>query len=45
MIDNNPTELTNQIFGDVIHPYVIDDYKRFINTPINKNMKKRRPFY
>ena len=40
VIDNNPTDLAYQIFGGVTNPSVINDYKRFINTPINKNIKK-----
>jgi hypothetical protein len=40
VIDNNPSDLTYQIFGGVTHENVITDYENFINTPINKNMKK-----
>ena len=40
IIDNNPTDLLDHIFGHITHPVVIDDARRFINTPINKNIKK-----
>ena len=40
VIDNNPSDLIFQIFGGVTHPNVINDYKKFIQTPINKNIKK-----
>jgi hypothetical protein len=40
VIDNNPPDLSFQIFGGFSHPGVVNDYTRFINTPINKNMKK-----
>jgi hypothetical protein len=40
VIDNNPHDLSYQIFGGITNPIVVNDYIRFINTPINKNMKK-----
>lgn len=40
VIDNNPPELTNFIFGDIYHPGVINDSKKFINRNINKNISK-----
>jgi len=40
VIDNNPTELTNSIFGDIYHPAVIEDSTKFINKNINKKINK-----
>ena len=40
IIDNNPSGLTNFIFGDIYHQQVINDSKKFINKNINKNIKK-----
>jgi hypothetical protein len=37
---DNPDNLTNLIFGDIYHPGVINDFKKFINKPINKNINK-----
>ncbi|AYV75433.1 MAG: hypothetical protein Terrestrivirus1_307 [Terrestrivirus sp.] len=35
VIDNNPTDLTNMIFGDIYHPGVINDSNLFINNISN----------
>jgi hypothetical protein len=40
VIDNNPNELTNYIFGGIYHPQVINDSTNFINKNINKNINK-----
>ena len=40
VIDNNPNELINFIFGDIYHPSVINDSTNFINKNINKNINK-----
>ena len=41
VIDNNPSELTNYIFGDIYEPrLVIADSIKFINKKINKNINK-----
>jgi hypothetical protein len=40
VLDNNPTDLAYQIFGGVTNSFVIDDFKRFTNTPINKDINK-----
>lgn len=40
IIDNNPNELTNFIFGRIYHPDVISDSNNFINKNINKNINK-----
>lgn len=40
VIDKNPCELTNYIFGDIYHPSVINDSKKFINKNIDKNINK-----
>ena len=40
VIDNNPKELSNFIFGDIYHPQVINDSINFINKNINKNINK-----
>lgn len=37
---DNPNNLTNLIFGDIYHPGVINDFKKFISKPINKNINK-----
>ena len=40
VIDNNPNDLTNFIFGDIYHPSVINESTNFINKNINKNINK-----
>lgn len=40
VINNNPSELTNFIFGDIYHPGVIKDSTEFINKGVDKNIKK-----
>jgi hypothetical protein len=40
VINNNPIELTNCIFGDIHHPDVIKDSNKFMNESINKNINK-----
>lgn len=40
VIDNNPSILSNFIFGDMYHPGVIKDSIKFMNTKINKNINK-----
>ena len=40
VIDINPSELTNCIFGDIYHHGVKDDSIKFMNKPINKNIRK-----
>ena len=40
VLDNNPSNLTNYIFGDIYGPSVIDDTNRFINKKINKSITK-----
>lgn len=40
IIDNNPCELSNFIFGDIYHGQNINDPTNFINKNINKNIKK-----
>jgi len=40
IINNNPSELTNYIFGGIYHPDVINDSIKFINKNINKNISK-----
>jgi hypothetical protein len=40
IIDNNPIELVNYIFGDIYHPGVIKDSTKFINKNVNKNINK-----
>jgi hypothetical protein len=40
VINNNPSDLVYQLFGGITNPCVINDYNRFIQTPINKNIKK-----
>jgi len=40
VIDNNPTGLTNFIFGDIYHPGIVNDSNNFINKNINKNINK-----
>jgi len=38
IINNNPQDLTNKIFGDIYHPSVIDSSTRFLQT-FDKNIK------
>ena len=38
VIENNPSELTNCIFGDIYHDYVINDSIKFMNKKLNKNI-------
>jgi len=40
VINNNPPELANCIFGDIYHPGVIKDANKFMNENINKNINK-----
>jgi hypothetical protein len=40
IINSNPGELTNTIFGDIYHPAVINDSLNFINKNVNKNISK-----
>lgn len=40
IINNNPSDLTNCIFGDIYHSYVINDSKQFLNKNINRNIPK-----
>lgn len=40
VIDNNPWELQNFIFGDSCHPEIITDFNKFMNKSINKNLNK-----
>ena len=40
VIDINPSELANFIFGDICNRAIINDSIKFMNTPINKNIKK-----
>jgi len=40
LINNNPVELINFIFGDIYHPQVINESKNFISKKINKNINK-----
>lgn len=40
IILNNPSELTNCIFGDIFHSGVINDSKNFMNKSIDKNTNK-----
>ena len=40
VINNNPLELTNCIFGDIYHPGVINDANKFMNTNMNTNINK-----
>jgi len=40
IINDNPSVLTNFIFGDIYHNGVIKDSQKFMNQGINKNIKK-----
>lgn len=41
VINNIPSDLINNVFGDIYHPAVIKDSNNFINNPIDKkNIKK-----
>ena len=40
IIESNPSELTNFIFGDIYNPVVINDSKIFIDKSINTNINK-----
>jgi hypothetical protein len=40
VIDNNPSVLSNFIFGHIYHPGVIIDSNKFMNKNINKNINK-----
>lgn len=40
IIENNPSNLTNLIFGDIYHPGVINDSKQFMNNKIDKHISK-----
>jgi hypothetical protein len=38
IIHDNPSDLTNYIFGGIYHPYVISDSNHFMNKKINRNI-------
>ena len=40
VINNNPPELANCIFGDIYHPGVINDANKFMNKNMNTNINK-----
>uniref|UniRef100_A0A6C0ILC8 Uncharacterized protein n=1 Tax=viral metagenome TaxID=1070528 RepID=A0A6C0ILC8_9ZZZZ len=40
LLNNNPPDLSYHIFGGINHPGVINDSITFMNTTINKNIKK-----
>jgi hypothetical protein len=40
IINNNPPELANCIFGDIYHPGVINDANKFMNKNMNTNINK-----
>ena len=40
IINNNPSELTNYIFGDIYHNSIIESSKKFMNRYIDKNINK-----
>jgi hypothetical protein len=40
IINQNPSDITNLIFGDIYHPCVINDTRRFLARGINKNASK-----
>ena len=40
VINNNPGNLTNCIFGDIYHPCVKNDSEKFMNKKMNKNINK-----
>ena len=40
IINDNPSDLTNSIFGDCYHPAIINQTKQFMNKNINTNINK-----